>query len=64
MSIINTSLTGLIAAQRGLEATSNNVANAGTEGYVRRRITQAAPPRWLVSVRAIISSCGCHGWPV
>ena len=23
-----------------------------------------APPRWLVSARAISSSCGCHGWPV
>jgi len=40
MSITNTALTGLIAAQRGLEATSNNVANAGTDGYVRRRIVQ------------------------
>jgi flagellar hook-associated protein 1 len=40
MSMINTALTGLIAAQRGLEATSNNVANAGTDGYVRRRIVQ------------------------
>lgn len=40
MSIINTALTGLIAAQRGLEATSNNVVNAGTDGYVRRRIVQ------------------------
>lgn len=40
MSIISTGLSGLVAAQRGLEATSNNVANAGTEGYVRRRITQ------------------------
>ncbi len=41
MSIISTGLSGLLAAQRGLEATSNNVANAGTEGYVRRRIVQA-----------------------
>jgi len=40
MSMINTALTGLVAAQRGLEATSNNVANAGTDGYVRRRIVQ------------------------
>jgi flagellar hook-associated protein 1 FlgK len=40
MSMISTAVSGLAAAQRGLEATSNNVANAGTEGYVRRRITQ------------------------
>jgi flagellar hook-associated protein 1 FlgK len=40
MSMISTGLSGLIAAQRGLEATSNNVANAGTDGYVRRRIVQ------------------------
>ncbi len=41
MSMISTALSGLVAAQRGLEATSNNVANAGTDGYVRRRILQA-----------------------
>ncbi len=41
MSMISTALSGLTAAQRGLEATSNNVANAGTDGYVRRRIIQA-----------------------
>ena len=41
MSMISTALSGLTAAQRGLEATSNNVANAGTEGYVRRRIVQS-----------------------
>ena len=27
-------------------------------------ITQAWPARWLVSARAISSSCGCQGWPV
>ena len=41
MSMISTALSGLVAAQRALEATSNNVANAGTDGYVRRRILQA-----------------------
>ncbi len=41
MSMISTALSGLAAAQRGLETTSNNVANAGTDGYVRRRILQA-----------------------
>jgi flagellar hook-associated protein 1 FlgK len=40
MSMISTALSGLVAAQRGLEATSNNVANAGTDGYVRRRTVQ------------------------
>lgn len=41
MSMISTALSGLVAAQRGLEATSNNVANAATDGYVRRRTLQA-----------------------
>lgn len=41
MSMMGIGLTGLIAAQKGLEATSNNVANAGTDGYVRRRVNQA-----------------------
>jgi flagellar hook-associated protein 1 FlgK len=41
MSLINTGLTGLLAAQRGLDVTANNVANASTDGYVRRRLVQA-----------------------
>jgi flagellar hook-associated protein 1 FlgK len=41
MSMISTALSGLVAAQRGLEVTSNNVSNAGTDGYVRRRTIQA-----------------------
>lgn len=41
MSLISTGLSGLVAAQRALEATSNNVANAGTDGFVRRRTVQA-----------------------
>jgi flagellar hook-associated protein 1 FlgK len=42
MSMMSIGLSGLIAAQKHLEATSNNVANAGTEGFVRRRVLQAA----------------------
>lgn len=41
MSLINTALSGLLAAQRGLDVTANNVANSATDGYVRRRIVQA-----------------------
>lgn len=39
---INNALSGLLAAQRGLNATSNNIANVGTEGYSRQRIQQVA----------------------
>lgn len=35
-SIMNTSLTGMLAFQRALEVTSNNIANANTPGYSRQ----------------------------
>ncbi len=37
-SIINTGLSGLLAAQAAIQTTSNNVANAGTDGYARQRV--------------------------
>jgi flagellar hook-associated protein 1 len=36
--IIGNGLSALLAAQRALQTTSNNIANANTEGYVRQRI--------------------------
>jgi flagellar hook-associated protein 1 FlgK len=38
MSMINNGLSALLAAQRGLQVTANNVANASTEGYARQRV--------------------------
>tara|TARA_R110002049_G_scaffold54526_11_gene151759 strand:+ start:2992 stop:4878 length:1887 start_codon:yes stop_codon:yes gene_type:complete len=35
-SILNTSLTGMLAFQRGLAVTSHNIANANTPGYSRQ----------------------------
>ncbi len=35
-SILNTSLTGMLAFQRALEVTSHNIANANTPGYSRQ----------------------------
>ncbi len=35
---LNNGLTGILAAQAGLQTTSNNVVNANTEGYVRQRV--------------------------
>jgi flagellar hook-associated protein 1 FlgK len=37
---LSTALTGLDAAQRALAVTANNVANAGTDGYSRKKVTQ------------------------
>lgn len=37
---LSTALTGLDAAQRALAVTANNVANAGTAGYSRKKIEQ------------------------
>ncbi len=40
--ILSTSISGLIAFQRGLATTSHNIANAATEGYTRQRIELSA----------------------
>ncbi|MEM8576954.1 MAG: flagellar basal body rod C-terminal domain-containing protein [Pseudomonadota bacterium] len=37
-SIINIGRSGLLAAQTGIETTGQNIANAGTEGYLRREV--------------------------
>lgn len=47
-TLINNGLSGLLAAQRALQVTSNNVANATTEGYVRQRAELAERPAQLV----------------
>jgi len=41
---INNGLSGLLAAQRALQTTSNNVANANTDGYVRQRVNFGQNP--------------------
>ncbi|MCL4720760.1 MAG: flagellar hook-associated protein FlgK [Gammaproteobacteria bacterium] len=41
---ITNGLTALLAAQRVLQTTSNNIANANTEGYVRQRVDLVASP--------------------
>lgn len=38
----NIAMTGLFAAQRGLQVTSNNITNANTTGYTRQEVTQKA----------------------
>lgn len=40
--LISIAMTGINAAQAGLLTTSNNIANASTEGYTRQRIVQAS----------------------
>ncbi|MFZ1625946.1 MAG: flagellar hook-associated protein FlgK [Gammaproteobacteria bacterium] len=41
---INNGLSALLAAQRALQATSNNIANANTEGFVRQRVDFVEQP--------------------
>lgn len=44
-SILNTARSGLLTAQKAVEVTSNNIANANTEGYTRQRVdTEAMRP--------------------
>lgn len=39
---LNVAMTGLFAAQRGLQVTSNNITNASTKGYSRQQLSQQA----------------------
>jgi len=39
---LNTALTGLNAAQRGMSVVSDNVSNVNTEGYARKEVVQRA----------------------
>lgn len=41
---LNTALTGLTAQQKSLYTVTHNLTNAGTDGYSRQRVTQAAAP--------------------
>lgn len=41
-NILGTGVSGLLVAQRALEVTANNIANANTEGYSRQVVEQAA----------------------
>ncbi|HHH36403.1 MAG TPA: flagellar hook-associated protein FlgK [Gammaproteobacteria bacterium] len=38
MSLLNTGISGLLASQRALATTSQNIANVNTEGYSRQRV--------------------------
>ncbi len=39
---LNTSYTGLVAANSGLNTTANNIANIETKGYSRQQVKQQA----------------------
>lgn len=45
--LLTTSLSGLLAAQRAMETTQNNIANVNTEGYSRQRVEQVSMPDQL-----------------
>ncbi len=44
VDVFSTSRSGLLAAQRQLATTSNNISNVNTEGYSRQRVEQTARP--------------------
>ncbi len=39
-SVLNTARSGMLASQRAVEVTANNIANASTPGYTRQRVEQ------------------------
>jgi len=41
-AIISSANTGLLAAQTGLRAVSDNIANVGTKGYIRKEVSQTS----------------------
>ncbi|MFJ6028461.1 flagellar hook-associated protein FlgK [Pseudarthrobacter sp. NPDC092424] len=56
---LNTAYTGLSAARQALNVASQNVANAGTEGYTRQRLeTSAAGPAGRTGLFADAPSAG------
>ncbi|EXI68141.1 MAG: Flagellar hook-associated protein 1 [Candidatus Accumulibacter adjunctus] len=42
--ILGTGVSGLLAAQHGLQTTEHNIANANTPGYTRQRVIQGSNP--------------------
>jgi len=48
-AILATSLSGLMAAQRSLEAVQHNIANVSTEGYSRQSVQLETKPAQLTS---------------
>ena len=50
VDFLNTSLSGLQAAQRALATTSNNIANAATEGFSRQRVEFGTRPAEFAGV--------------
>lgn len=53
---LNTSYTGLVAANAGLNVTSNNIANIETKGYSRQQVNQTA-----ANAIRTFTSYGCVG---
>ena len=43
-SFLSTSVSGLLAFQRAIDATSQNISNVATPGYSRQRVDLAARP--------------------
>ncbi len=49
-NLLSTALSGLVAFQRSLDTTSNNIANVNTEGYSRQRAELATKPAEYIGV--------------
>jgi flagellar hook-associated protein 1 len=47
-NFLSTSVSGLLAFQRAIDATSQNISNVGTPGYSRQRVDLAARPAQLL----------------
>lgn len=43
-NFLSTSISGLLAFQRAIDATSHNIANVGTDGYTRQRVELVTRP--------------------
>jgi flagellar hook-associated protein 1 len=59
---LQTALSGLLAEQRAMDVTANNIANSNTEGYTRETATMApTPPIEIAALSALTGEGGRLG---
>ncbi|MDT0156383.1 flagellar hook-associated protein FlgK [Microbacterium sp. ARD32] len=58
---LGTAASALAAARRGMDVVGQNIANQGTDGYTRQRVTTSAIPAAALSTRFSVGAAPGHG---
>ncbi|MFC7788682.1 flagellar hook-associated protein FlgK [Microbacterium sp. MAHUQ-60] len=58
---LGTAASALAAARRGMDVVGQNIANQGTEGYTRQRVSTSAIPAATLSTRFAAGAAPGHG---